>query len=146
MLASRVRYIELLAMTPSRKALVVLIILAVSANISGAFVRVNPLFDRYGPITFSAEKKRLRNYGLQLKYAPDSRGVIIVYAGEPWDETAARARARRAYNYLIKNEGVPATRLQWRYEGVCKHGGVVLLYELYPKEADPMPDPTCKNS
>jgi len=145
MLASRVRYVELLAMALSRKALVVLIILAVSANISGAFVRVNPLFDRYGPITFAAEKKRLRNYAVQIKNAPDSRGVIIVYAGEPWDETAARARVRRAYNYLIKNEGVPATRLKWRYEGVCKQGAV-LLYELYPKEADPTPDPTCKNS
>jgi hypothetical protein len=143
MLASRPDYVELLAMTLSRTAMILLITLAVAISTGVAIARVNPLFDRYGPITFADEKVRLRNYAIQLKNSPPERGVIIVYAGEPWNETAAKARARRAYNHLIKKEGIDARRLKWSYGGVCTQGSV-LLYLMPPELADPTFDVTCK--
>jgi hypothetical protein len=143
MLASRGGYVELLAMPLSCRAAVLVITLAVAISTGAAIARQNPLFDAYGPITFAAEKKRLRNYAIQLKYAPESRGLIIVYAGEPWNETAARARGQRAYNHLIRNEGIDAKRLRWLYGGICTQGSV-LLYQLFPDQVDRTPDPTCK--
>lgn len=129
-------------MTVSRKAAFLLITLAVVISTGVGLARENPLFDVYGPITFAAEKKRLRNYALQLKYAPESRGLIIVYAGEPWNETAARARGQRAYNHLIRNEGIDAKRLRWLYGGIRTQGSV-LLYQLFPDQVDRTPDTTC---
>jgi hypothetical protein len=143
MLASGADYVELLAMTLSRKVLILLITLAVAISTGVAIARGNPVFDRYGPITFADEKVRLRNYAIQLKNSRAERGVIIVYAGEPWNETAAKARARRAYNHLIKKEGIDAQRLKWSYGGVCTQGSV-LLYLMPPELADPTFDVTCK--
>lgn len=137
-------FTERLLMTLSRKTLVLFITLAISASTGGALVRENPIFDAYGNISFAAEKARLKNYAIQLKNAPDSRGFILVYAGEPWDESAGKARARRAYNYLINKQGVEAKRLQWSYGGVCQQG-FVNLYLLYPDQADPVPDPICSD-
>jgi hypothetical protein len=109
---------------------------------SSGVARENPLFDRYGNITFEAEKFRLNNYAIQLQNSPGSRGVIIAYSGGPWTAREVRARARRAMRYLVKKRGVSARRLQWRYERSCGEGSI-LLYLFYPNETDPAPDPNC---
>jgi hypothetical protein len=130
-------------MTHSCKALVLLITFVASASTNAALLRPSPVFDAYGNISFKAERARLKNYAVQLRASPTNRGFVRVYAGGPWDAATATARARRAYNYLIKNERIDAKRLQWRYEGVCKQE-VVLLYLLEPDRADPPRDPACQ--
>ena len=113
---------------------------------ASAPARENPLFDRYyTSIGFEEEKVRLNNYAIQLQNGPGSRGLIIVYSESDAAAKSAQARARRAMRYLVKKHGVSAGKLSWRYEGACGREQV-LLYVLYPNEADPLPDANCRKA
>lgn len=104
---------------------------------------VGPLFDTYDTrISIEAENERLDNYAIQLKNSPGSRALLVVYAANEDTAASVKARARRAVRYLVKTRGVNAARVAWRYDGACKNN-LILLYHLYPNEADPARDTTC---
>jgi hypothetical protein len=66
-------------------------------------------FDSYGKIPFEDAKGRLDSFAAQLletsKARPDSRGFILVYAGQSSHEGEARTIADCAKNYLVKVRG-----------------------------------------
>ena len=104
---------------------------------------LGPLFDAYSMrISIKQENARLNNYAMQLKSAPDTRALIVVYAENEISATSARARALRAVRYLVKTRGLNPARIVWRFEGVCTRNQI-LLYLLYADEADPRRDTTC---
>ena len=110
---------------------------------SSAEAKENPLFDSYYTlISIKAENARLDNYAAQLRNAPLGRAVIVVYAGSENTVRSAKARALRAVRYLVKTRGVDPSRVVWRYDAACGHEEI-LLYLLYPNEADPTPDTKC---
>src|SRR5215212_6257744 len=83
-----------------------------------SYARENPLFDRYyTSISIKQENARLDNYAFQLKNAPDSRALIIVYAETEHTVASAKARVRRAVTYLVKTRGLRPARVMWRYDG-----------------------------
>ena len=127
----------------SRKviAILCLVFLAFRIGLSSPW-RENPLFDRYGEISFEAEKARLDNYAIQIKSAPGSRGFIVVYSGGSWTSGYVKWRARRAVKYLVQKRGVNADRIKWRYDAHCGQGSV-LLYLFFPNESDPERDTRC---
>ncbi len=126
---------------PKSIVIVCLVFLACRIGVSSPW-RENPLFDRYGDISFEAEKARLDNYAIQLKNAPGSRGFIVVYSGGAWTSSYVKWRAKRAVKYLVQKQGVSADRIKWRYDARCGQGSV-LLYLFYPNESDPELDTRC---
>lgn len=126
-----------------RKLIVIvgLVFLAFSIGLSSPW-RENPLFDRYGAISFEAEKARLDNCAIQIKNAPGSRGFIVVYSGGDWTPSYVEWRAKRAVKYLTQRRGVSVDRISWRYDAHCKSGSI-LLYLFYPNEASPAQDTKC---
>ena len=68
-------------------------------------------FDEYGLLSFKHEKKRLNNLAEQLKTEPNSKGYIVVYAGQPSRIKVARDRARRATDYLVNKYGTDPSRI-----------------------------------
>jgi hypothetical protein len=105
--------------------------------------RESPLFDVYSTkISSKQEHERLDNYAIQLKNAPDSRALILVYAENENSAPATKARARRAVRYLVKTRGLNPARVVWRFEGACRRAEIH-LYLLYPDQRDPARDTTC---
>ena len=105
---------------------------------------LGPLFDRYSTrISFKQEKERLDNYAIQVRNTPHSRALLVVYAKDDDTAKAAKARARRAVNYLVKTRGLSQSIVSWRYEGACAHDGTILLYLLEQRDAVPVPDIKC---
>ena len=107
------------------------------------YTDIGPVFDAYDPlIGIKQENQRLDNYAFQLKTSPDTRSLIVVYAENEKNVSALQARARRAVRYLVKTRGVNPTRVVWRYEAVCGRNEVI-LFLLYPDQADPPRDTKC---
>jgi hypothetical protein len=68
-------------------------------------------FDQYGDIRFEDEEARLDNFAIQLMNQPESRGAIIVHAGNPSYKGEAADRLRRSKNYLVNVRGIDSSRL-----------------------------------
>ena len=68
-------------------------------------------FDHYGDIRFSYEKWRLDNFAIHLLNEPDSRGVIVTFAGKQTYKGEAADRLQRARNYLVKVRKIPTERV-----------------------------------
>lgn len=66
-------------------------------------------FDSYGKIPFEDARARLDNFATQLSATnearPNSRGFILVYAGQSGHEAEAKKVADCAKNYLVKVRG-----------------------------------------
>ena len=106
-------------------------------------VDTNPLFDAYNTsISIKQEHERLDNYAIQIKNSTGSRALLVVYAEKEETAKSVKARARRAVNYLVKTRGLNPARVVWRYDGACRHNEI-LLYVLYPDQADPARDTNC---
>ena len=71
--------------------------------ILGASVQAVEKPDEYGDVCWEREKEILRNFAIELKNRPESKGHLIHYAGRrtPSLEAALR-RGRRAKEYLVK--------------------------------------------
>jgi hypothetical protein len=67
--------------------------------------------DEYGNIPYEDEKARLDNLAIELRNAPQLRGVITVYGGRRGRAGEARLRAERARNYLVRVRGIEAGRI-----------------------------------
>ena len=105
--------------------------------------RTSTLFDvYYTRIGIKAENERLKNYAIQLKNAPNSRGLIVVYAADEKSRKSAEARAKRAYNVVVKTYGIEPGRVVWRYEAACKNE-LILLYLMFQDQSIPDRDPKC---
>ena len=104
-------------------------------------VKENPLFDVYDTrISIKQQNARLDNYAIQLKNAPGSRGILVVYSANEHSAPSAKASARRAIRYLVKTRGLDSSRVVMRYDGPCKQN-MILLYVLYSNETDPGHNP-----
>ena len=70
--------------------------------ILGASVAVAEKPDEYGDVCWKREKEILRNFAIELKNRPGSRGYLIYYGGRrmPTLDMALR-RGRRAKEYLV---------------------------------------------
>jgi hypothetical protein len=68
-------------------------------------------FDEYKNIRFNDEKARLDAYGIHLQQDPRVQGYIIGYGGRICRPNEAKARARRAANYLINTRQIDAGRV-----------------------------------
>jgi hypothetical protein len=125
-----------------QKATKIILLLAALLSIS-AGPRTSPLFDHYYTrIGIKAENERLKYYGLQLKHCPNCRGLIMVYAADEKSQKSAKARAQRAYEFVVKNYGIEPGRVVWRYEAACKNEQI-LLYLFFPDQSVPDRDPKC---
>ena len=119
-----------------------LLLLAALLSIS-ARPRGSTLFDHYlTRIGIKAENERLKNFAIQLKNAPNSRGLIVVYAADEKSQKSATARALRAYRFVVNTYGIERGRVVWRYEAVCKNEQI-LLYLMFQDESIPSRDPKC---
>jgi hypothetical protein len=68
-------------------------------------------YNSYGDISWELERAHLDNFALFLQGAPDSKGYIIVYAGQRACVGEAQNRASRAKRYLIQTRGILESRL-----------------------------------
>jgi hypothetical protein len=68
-------------------------------------------FDEYGDLKFSEERLRLDQFASRLHNEPGSKGYIIIYDATDTRKSSARERGERAKKYLIKQRGIPETRL-----------------------------------
>lgn len=97
--------------------------------------------DIYGNIPFEDEKSRLDNFAIHLQRQSEAKGYIIVYAGQRARIGEARARAKRAKNYLMYKRGIRAGRVV-TLDGGYREESTVNLY-LVPRGATgPTPSPT----
>lgn len=87
---------------------------------------VYPAMDSYQNLSFDEEKARLDNFAVHLKNQVDMLGYIVVYAGERQSVSKARARARRARNYLVTKHGIEAGRIVAKYGGRREKSTVAL--------------------
>lgn len=78
---------------------------------------VYPALDSYQNLSFEEEKARLDNFALNLRQQVGMLGCIVVYAGERQSVSKARARAKRAKNYLVNKHGIKAGRIVTKYGG-----------------------------
>ena len=100
--------------------------------------------DAYRNLRFKDEKIRLDNFAINMEQAADSVGYIVAYSGLDIAPTTARARARRAREYLVKVRGIKSTRLTTIYGGrrtdfivelyIGPRGSLVELYLLPPNK------------
>lgn len=68
-------------------------------------------FDEYGDLKFSEERLRLDQFAWRLHNEPGSKGYIIIYDATDTRKSSARERGERAKKYLIKQRGIPETRI-----------------------------------
>jgi hypothetical protein len=102
-------------------------------------------FDSYGKIPFEDAKARLDTFVIQLletnKEKPNSRGFILVYAGQSAHDAEAKAFADCAKNYLIKVRGADPDSIV-AVDGGYQNEFKVELY-IMPNDAyPPMIKPT----
>ena len=125
-----------------RLATLSFLLLAASPLSIAAKPRGSTTFDHYHTrIGIKAENERLKNYAIQLRNAPNSRGLIVVYAANEKSQKSAKARAQRAYTFVLKT-GVEPGRIVWRYEAACKNEQII-LYLMFADESIPPRDPKC---
>lgn len=94
--------------------------------------------DTYGNLKFRDEAIRLDNLAIELADQPQSKGYIVVYSGTSTVASNARARAKRAKDYLIKVRRIKPVRLVALYGGRRPE----LIVEMYivPRGAEaPIP-------
>ena len=68
-------------------------------------------FDEYGDIKFEDEKARLDNFAIQIFNEPQSRGLILMAAGQKTFESEAASRLDRARKYLVNARGLDPKRI-----------------------------------
>lgn len=71
----------------------------------------------YGDIRFSDEKRLLDHLAVQLKKGPERVLYLLVYSDWRSCQHQGRARAVRAKNYLVKHQGIEASRVVWKDGG-----------------------------
>lgn len=67
--------------------------------------------DEYSDLKFSEERLRLEQFAAALHNEPGSQGYIIVYDATGTRKSSVRERGERATKYLIKERGIPQTRI-----------------------------------
>jgi hypothetical protein len=67
--------------------------------------------DEYRDLKFSEERLRLDQFAVALHNEPGSKGYIIIYDATDLRKSSARERGERAKKYLIKERGIPQTRI-----------------------------------
>ena len=107
----------------------------------------NPLgqLDIYGDISFEDEKARLDIVASLLQTKPDTRGYIIVYAGQRARVSEAQSRAERAKAYLITQAGIDPKRVFAVDGGYRKELTVEIWFGSRGAPA-PTPSPTLRRS
>ena len=100
------------AMIRSGLLLLMLIVSAVGSPTS----EPNGPLDQYGDIKCEDEMARLDNFAVQLQNDPQSKGVIMFYAGkmaaDRWPKRGeAEARTARIKPYIVQRRGVPADQV-----------------------------------
>lgn len=102
-------------------------------------------FDSYGKIPFEDARGRLDNFVTQLletsKARPNTRGFILVYAGQSAHEAEARNIADCAKNYLVKVRGANPDSLI-AVDGGYQNEFKVELYIMPGDAYPPMLKPT----
>jgi hypothetical protein len=94
--------------------------------------------DEYGNIRWRDEKAVLDRYADNLRRSPDSVVYIFSYGGVRTCRGGARARARRARNYLVAKHGIAADRVFWSDGGFRVEDSTELWLRL-PNEVRPTP-------
>ena len=84
---------------------------------NGKNIFVYPAMDSYQNLSFEDEKARLDNFALNLRKQVGMLGYIVVYSGEGRSARKARARAKRAKNYLVTKHSIEAGRIVTKYGG-----------------------------
>lgn len=92
-------------------------------------------FDEYGDLSFSDEKARLDNFGIQLSNDENKRGHIIVYAGRKAMVAEAQVRGNRAMDYLISVRKINPERITAIDGG--HHEDLTIQLYILPKDIDP---------
>jgi hypothetical protein len=92
----------------------------------GDLKAVDQPFDKYGLITWEAEKARLDNFAIQLTHANNLIGYIVFYDGNNVCVGEAEARANRAKRYIAGHRGIPSSRVIVRNDGYTQQFGIVL--------------------
>jgi hypothetical protein len=95
-------------------------------------------FDEYSKIPFADEKARLDNFALALLREPTTGAYIVSYADSHTSIRGARARARRAKNYLVSVHKVKSERIVTKFGGRRKKAGVD-LYIAPRRDLTPVP-------
>jgi hypothetical protein len=67
--------------------------------------------DEYRDLKFSEERLRLDQFAIALQNEPGSKGYIIIYDATDTRKSSVRERGERAKKYLIKEWGIPETRI-----------------------------------
>ena len=67
--------------------------------------------DEYRDLKFSEERLRLDQFAVALHNEPGSKGYIIIYDATDTRKSSVRERGERAKKYLIKERGIPQTRI-----------------------------------
>lgn len=98
-------------------------------------------FDSYGVLSIERERSLLDNFSIALKDEPNRTGFIIAYAGKHARVGEAKARAERAKNYLVKERGFEAKRLE-AIDGGFREVPEVDLYVVPNGVCEPTPTPT----
>lgn len=106
----------------------------------GEATRYRP-YDTYGGIPTSNEDARLDNFAIALENDPNSKGYILVYAGQRSRPGEAKKRAERARKYIISRGDIDEQRV------VAVDGGYRESFEaeiyLVPHDMPaPVPKPT----
>ncbi len=94
--------------------------------------------DEYGNIRWRDEKPVLDRYANMLRQSPGSVVYIFSYGGLRTCKGWARARARRARNYLVATHGIAANRVFWSDGGFRVEDSTELWLRL-PGETHPTP-------
>jgi len=68
-------------------------------------------FDEYGDISYEDEKARLDNFAIQVSNWPESRALILMFAGQITFQREAAYRLDRAKKYLVNFRGVDPKRI-----------------------------------
>lgn len=101
--------------------------------------------DMYGDIPFEDEKARLDILASQLQMKPDTRGYIIVYAGQRARVSEAQSRAERAKAYLISQRGIDPNRV-FAVDGGYRRELTVEIWFGSRGAPAPTPSPTLRRS
>jgi hypothetical protein len=99
----------------------------------------SPGYVEYGNIRFRDEKAMLDHYASQLRFNSGTVVYIFAYSGRVACTGEAKARAARARNYLVKQQGIMPERVIWKDGGLRENLSVELW--LRPR-AEPAPEPT----
>ena len=99
--------------------------------------------DMYGDVPFELEQARLDILASQLQIKPDTRGYIIVYAGQRARVSEAQSRAGRAKAYLIRQRGIDPDRVFAVDGGYRKELTVEIWFGSRGAPA-PIPSPTLR--